>query len=123
MSLKLLVDECLIDKLLIAALEKAGHDVVTVTQINLIGSTDSAIFDHAVKDNRLVVTTNCDDFEDLHEAYLEDKRSHPGVLLIYLQNNPKRDLGYKQIVQAIANLEASKIPLASALHSLVAYNY
>lgn len=123
MSVRLLIDECLIDRLLIAALEKAGHDVATVTQVDLLGATDRAIFEHAIEDSRLVITTNCEDFEALHEAHLTSKLHHPGMLLIYLQNNPNKDLGYQQIAKAIANLEASGIPLADDTHSLNAYNY
>ncbi|MBX9770203.1 MAG: DUF5615 family PIN-like protein [Candidatus Obscuribacterales bacterium] len=123
MSLRLLVDECLLNRRRVDMLVKSGHDVVTVGQAELIGCSDAAVLDYAITENRLVITSNCNDFINLHHARISANLHHPGILLLYLHNNLGKDMGHLQIVKAIANLEASKIPLADTTHSLNAYNY
>ncbi len=123
MSLKLLVDECLLNKILIEALITAGHDVQTVTQAKLISKPDSAVFGHAIAEDRLVITSNCDDFVELSMAHIKAKHHHPGILLVFLYNNQNKDMSVAEIIKAISNLESTKIPLADTTHSLVNYRY
>jgi len=123
LSLRILVDECLLNRRRVETLAKAGHDVVTVSQAELIGCSDAEIFAYAIVENRLVITSNCNDFIALHQARIEAKLHHPGILLLYLHNDLTKDMGHAQIVKAIANLESSGISLADTAHSLVAYNY
>ena len=123
MSLKLLVDECLLNKMLVDALIAAGHDVQTVTQAKLTSKPDSAVFGHAIAEDRLVITSNCDDFVELSLARIKAKQHHPGILLVFLYNNPNKDMSVAEIINAITNLETTKIPLADTTHSLVHYRY
>ena len=123
MSLKLLVDECILDKLLAAKLRAAGHDIVTVTEAGLTRKPDHAVFTAAIASDRLVITINCSDFVDLAEARLANQGSHPGVLLVYRYNVPAKEMSHDEIVKAIANLEATGLNLKDGCHKLNDYKY
>lgn len=119
MSLKLFVDEDIQDKLLVKLLRNAGHDVITVNEAGLGGSPDSIVLDYARTNDRLVLTYNCNDFEELHKV----QPLHPGILAVYRDNNSSKNMSFKEIVKAIANLEAAMMPLANQFISLNQWNY
>ena len=56
--------------------------------------------------------------------YLE-KRPHPWRQQLYINRdaNRSKDMSFKAIVRAIANLEAANIPLANQFISLNQWNY
>lgn len=119
MSLALLIDEDTLAKVLVKMLREAGHDVLTVNAVGLSGEPDSVILDYARKNQRIVVTRNCQDFEDLH---LENSE-HSGIFTIYENKDHSKDLSRQEIVKAIANLEAASIPLANQFIALNHWNY
>lgn len=123
MSLRLLVDECLLNRLLVEALTAAGHDVQTVSQVDLVSKPDEAIFEHAIAEDRIVITSNCGDFTDLAAARIKAAVHHPGVLLVFLYNNPNKDMSIAEIVLAIANFEDTMAPITDSVVSLVQYRY
>lgn len=123
MPLKLLLDECILDKLLDGKLRAAGHDILTVTEAGLLRKPDHAIFEAAIGVDRLVITTNCADFVELAEAEIEKKGSHPGVLLVYRYNVPAKEISHDDIVKAIANLEETGLDLKDGCHKLNDYKY
>ena len=119
MSLRLLLDEDSQAQLLVRLLIAAGHDVLIINEVDLAGSSDEVVLDYAREKNRILLTHNCDDFEDLHQA----NPSHPGILAIYRNSNLLKNMTFKTIVKAIANLEAANIPLANQFISLNQWNY
>jgi predicted nuclease of predicted toxin-antitoxin system len=119
LSLKLLIDEDSQALPLVKTLRKANHDVVTVNEANLMGQPDNIVLEYATQNNRIVLTRNCRDFEDLHEANL----NHPGIFVIYQEANPLKKMSRKDIIKAIANLEAAQIPLQNQFISLNHWNY
>ena len=119
MSLKLLIDEDSQAKLLITLLKKAAHDVITVNEAGLSGQPDEVVFDYARKEGRLVLTRNYDDFQALHNA----NPDHSGILVICENNNPSKDMSFKTIVKAIANLEAAALDLSNQFIALNHWNY
>ncbi len=127
MALRLLADECIQHKILVARLRAAGHDVLTVFEADLTGKRDETVFQHAVEENRLVFTINCIDFVELSLAKLKLGETHPGLLLLYQYNDPNRDMSYDEIVKAIVNLElvvtTTDLKLLNGHHSLNSYNY
>lgn len=123
MAVRLLVDECSQAKLLVTKLLAAGHDVQTALQAEVIGVRDEVVFAAAIRDNRIVLTSNCGDFIALSAALNTQGVPHPGVFLVHLQNDPNHDISYDRIVQAIANLEATLLPLTNTYHSLNRYDY
>ncbi len=119
MSLRLLVDEDSQAKRLVSLLRQAGHDLLTINEARLSGSDDPVVLDYARQEGRLLLTQNCKDFEALHKA----NRYHPGILAIYQDTNSSKNMIFKEIVRALANLEAANVPLANQFISLNQWNY
>jgi len=123
LSLKLFIDECMLEKLLVAKLKAAGHDVETVTDVGLRGKPDSAVFSHAIAEDRVVFTSNCVDFQVLAQGQTDQGNHHPGVLLLFLINIPGKGLSHDDIIQAIANLESTGCDLKDQAVVLNHYKY
>jgi Domain of unknown function (DUF5615) len=103
MSLRLYLDDCSNSNLLADLLKKAGHEVVRPTdeRIGLEGEDDAVHFRFAAARSLAIVTKNPADFRYLHDS---DPR-HSGILGIYQDNDPTRDMSNADIVNAIHNLE------------------
>ncbi|MGK7942965.1 MAG: DUF5615 family PIN-like protein [Microcystaceae cyanobacterium] len=119
MSLRLLIDEDTQDKILVSLLKQANHDVVTVNEVNLNGKIDSIVLDFARQNDRITLTQNCDDYEALHDL----NPNHCGIIAIYNENNPLKNMNFKAIVKAIANLETANFPLTNQFIALNHWNY
>lgn len=119
MSLKIYLDDCAYAKTLVVLLRAAGHEVVTPADAGLTGRDDDVHFQHAAAQGLVLLTRNPRDFELLHRA----NPSHAGVLAVYQDNDPDRDMSYAEIVRAIANLEGSGLPVAGSFHVLNAWRY
>ncbi len=119
MSLRLLLDEDSQAKRLVTVLEEAGHEVVTINEVGLAGSSDDIVLDYARGKNMILLTQNCDDFEELH--YINS--NHPGILAVYSNADRSKNMSFKMIVKAIANIEAAYIPLDNQFVSLNHWNY
>lgn len=119
MSLKLLIDEDTLAKPLVNSLRKAGHDVITVNEAGLSGTIDPLVLDYARRTERVLLTYNGKDFVALHTA----NSSHPGIVAIYRDSNRFKNMSRREIVKAIANLEAAQIPLAGQFVNLNQWNY
>ncbi|MGL5795070.1 MAG: DUF5615 family PIN-like protein [Waterburya sp.] len=119
MSLKLLIDEDSQAMALINLLRNAGHDVLTVNEAGLTSQPDNVVLNYARQHNWILLTRNCRDFKALHEAH----PFHPGILAIYQEANPLKKMSRKDIVRAIANLEAANISLTNQFISLNHWNY
>jgi predicted nuclease of predicted toxin-antitoxin system len=119
LSLKLIVDEDSLAKPLIKMLKEAGHNVVTVNEVNLNAQSDLVVLNYARQNARIVLTHNCRDFKALH---LEDC-NHPGILAIYRDADSSKNMSRPEIVRAIANLEVSEISLSNRFVALNHWNY
>ncbi len=49
------------------------------------------------------------------------KPDHPGILVVYQDNDPARDMSYREIIQAIANLESTDVTIAGGFWPLNVY--
>jgi hypothetical protein len=104
--MRLYLDEDIASRELTSALIKAGHDVSTPGDFGLLGRSDSLQMTQAVRDDRVCLTRNSHDFEDLHDLILLSGGSHPGIFTMGNENNPRRDMKPGNIVKAIKNLSA-----------------
>ena len=59
------------------------------------------------------------DFEKLHHKI----KTHYGIIMLYKNNNPKKDMSLKEIVKALKNLERLNFPLQNSLHKLNDFNF
>jgi hypothetical protein len=97
--------------LLAQLLRHAGHDVELPVEAGLSGAADPVHLGHAVAANRVFLSHNYQDFEDLHDLILIVGGHHPGILLVRRDNNPKRDLDDRGIVRALTKLAGSGLNL------------
>jgi predicted nuclease of predicted toxin-antitoxin system len=111
--MRLYIDEDLAQGLLVRLLTKAGHDVEIPAKAGLLGRSDPVQFRFAIREGRVCLTANYDDYEQLHLLIREANGNHPGVLILRQDNDPTRDLTPKGIVAAIRKLEAAGVPIAN----------
>lgn len=119
MSLEIYLDDCAYAKVLVSLLRTAGHRVSTPVDANTLGRGDEEHLDYAAQHSLVLLTRDADDFRVLHEA----NQDHAGILAIYQDNDPSRDMNYAEIVKAIANLENTGIPIRGAYHVLNAWRF
>lgn len=121
MSLALYLDDCAFSHELKQLLLEAGHDVETPFDVHppLSGEDDAVHFAHAKAVGRVILTLNPRDFKELHNQ----NPDHPGILAVYQDNDPTKDMSYRQIVKAIANLEGTGVTIAGGFWSLNAYRW
>jgi hypothetical protein len=82
-----------------------GHEVARPTDegVGLTGEDDDVHFAFAAAHGLTLITKNPADFKALHDL---DPR-HAGILAVYQDNDPSRDMSNADIVRAIRNLEAA----------------
>ncbi len=102
--MRLYLDDDTASGLLTRMLRSAAHDVQIPSEVGLRARKDAVHLRHAIRENRVCLSQNYKDFEDLHELILEALGHHPGILVVRRDNNPKRDLKAPGIVRAIRNL-------------------
>lgn len=119
LSQKIYLDDCAYAKELVRLLEAASHQVTTPRQAGTTGMDDDVHFRYAADHSLILVTKNPDDFLELHQQNTQ----HSGILLVYQDNNPDRDMSHAEIVQAIANLEQAGVVFAGFCHVLNAWRY
>jgi predicted nuclease of predicted toxin-antitoxin system len=110
--MRLYLDDDSTKGLLVRLLNRAGHDIRLPADIGAIGKSDAVQLTHAVLEDRVLITHNYDDFEELHNLVLAAGGHHPGVIVIRKDNNPKRDLDQKGIVRALGKLIKAGVPIA-----------
>ena len=83
------------------------------------GSPDRLVLQRATAESRVLLTRNVGDFRALHEA----GEPHAGLLGIFFDADPKKDLSDAAIVQAITNLEAAGVPITGEFHAVNAWSW
>lgn len=121
MSLALYLDDCAFSHELRRLLLKAGHDIEVPADAHppLTGEDDAVHFAHAKAAGRAILTLNPIDFRKLHDR----NPNHHGILTVYQDNDPTKDMSYRQIVQAISNLESTGVTIDGGFWSLNAYRW
>jgi predicted nuclease of predicted toxin-antitoxin system len=64
--MRIYLDEDLASGLLSSLLAKAGHDVAAPATCGLLGRSDAVQLAFAIADNRVCLSRNYEDFEELH---------------------------------------------------------
>ena len=114
MALNLYLDDCSNSELLADLLRQAGHRVVRPTDngVGLTSEDDSVHFAFAAARGLTLITKNPADFKALHDL---DHR-HSGILAVYQDNDPWRDMSNADIVRAIRNLEEAVRQGSPSIH-------
>jgi predicted nuclease of predicted toxin-antitoxin system len=106
------LDEDTASPLLTQALRRAGHDVQRPHDVGLRGRSDAVALAHAIRETRVLLTHNYADFEELHVLIGEAQGHHPGILVVRRDDDRRRNMTPRDIVRAVANLEAAGAPIA-----------
>ena len=125
MALNLYLDDCSNSDLLAGLLRQAGHQVVRPTDagIGLEGEDDPVHFAFAAANGLTIITKNPGDFKALHEL----DQHHSGILAVYQDNDPSRDMSNADIVRTIRNLDNAAVqgalPIQGQFHILNTWRY
>jgi hypothetical protein len=96
--LRLCLDENRRSKELRSRLLAGGHEVVAPD----LGSTDPEVWAFAQRQRAAVLTGNAVDFVRL----ARNSEHHAGLLLVYRDNDPRRDMSSADIAAAVGNVDA-----------------
>ncbi len=105
--MKIYLDDCLAAKTLAQLLKKAGFEVILPKEVELQGQPDEEHFKFCHRKGYILLTSNPSDFWELHQS----NPHHFGIFAVYQDNNPKKDLTFKQMTQVIQKIIKKKIPL------------
>jgi hypothetical protein len=110
--MKLYLDDDVASKLLLRLLIQSGHDVEEPADAALSGSDDPIHLTHAIETDRVLLSANHDDFRLLQNLLMMAKGHHPGILIIRKDNDTRRDLTERGIVNCIGKVVAGNAPIA-----------
>jgi len=119
LGLRLYLDDSASSRLLRTLLVAADHEVTIPAAVGLSSARDDIHFTYALQRGLVLITKNPEDFEVLYGP----EKQHPGVLLVYRDNDVTRDMTDYEIVRAIGNVEASGLPIQGAIHTLNHWRY
>lgn len=111
--MRLYLDDDSASLLLTRLLRRAGHDVQLPADVGLSGEDDSVHLAHAARQDRILLSHNYHDFENLHDLVAAVGGRHPSILVVRKDNDPRRDLQAPGIVRAITKLLSSGVAIAN----------
>lgn len=112
--MRILVDEDSQARSQLNILRGDGHDVVAVGELDRNGTSDPEIFELAQLLERVLLTHNTEDFHELHR----DRPGHRGIMAIFRDADPRKNLNHVQVAAAVRRLESSGVTLAGEFHVL-----
>jgi predicted nuclease of predicted toxin-antitoxin system len=111
--MKLYLDEDMASGLLRKLLQKAGHDAQSPSDVGLLGKWDPIQLKNSIKENRVFLSYNFADFEDLHLLIQQAKGVHSGILVIRREKDPRKNMSPVEIVRALKKLEKSGVVIVN----------
>lgn len=112
--MKILVDEDSQAHKQIELLRSDGHDVLTINELGKNGIPDLEVFALVQSLGRVLLTHNALDFHIIHEQHAD----HLGVMAVFRDADPRKNMSYLDIGRAINRLELSGAPIAGKFHVL-----
>ncbi len=116
--MRLYLDDDVASHILTRFLRAAGHDVRVPQDVGLSGRSDTVHLTHSVRESRVCLTRNYEDFESLHLLILQCTGHHPGILVIRRDDDPRRNLSPRDTVRALQRLEAAEVALDDQFYVL-----
>ena len=80
--MRLYLDDDSAEALLVALLRREGHDPQVPADVGLAGEYDPVHLRHAVREDRVLLSRNHDDFQRLHDLIKEVQGHYPGLLIV-----------------------------------------
>ncbi|MFL5246115.1 MAG: DUF5615 family PIN-like protein [Gemmataceae bacterium] len=103
---------------LINLLRRAGHQVALPIDLGLAGDSDPRHLASCAGQGHILLTRDHDDFLDLHDLVRATHGCHMGITVVRADNDQARDMKDRDIVRALANLEAARVPIQNEFHIL-----
>jgi len=116
--MRIYLDDDLDSNRLIGLLKSEGHAEVSPREVGMRGATDLKHLQYASRNGLVLLTANVSDFLALHREWIKAKLAHSGILVVYRENNPVKDLTVGQISKAVTEIERADLPLLGALYNL-----
>jgi len=116
--MRLYLDDNITDRRVVAQLQRMGHVVLLPAAAEHSGVSDAKHLTYTIREGYVLFTQNYQDFLDLHDLILAAGGHHRGLLLLYTEHDPTRDLTPRSIAMAITKLEAAQIPLVNQVYVL-----
>lgn len=116
--MRVYLDDDLDSNALIGLLQQAGHEVISPKSVGTRGVTDEEHLRYAAAHGLVLLTANAEDFIDLHHEWRRKQQEHYGILIVYRENNPARDMTFEQIAHAVTQVEQSGMSVGNAFHNL-----
>ena len=116
--MRVYLDDDLDSNALIGLLRLAGHGVVSPRFVETRGIADRDHLLYAASNELVLLTANPRDFITLHNQWQSQQQVHSGILIVYRENDPGRSLNFRQIVEAVTNLEQSGLTIPNQVYNL-----
>lgn len=111
--MRIYLDDNITDRRVVAQLRRMGHAVLLPAEVGHAEASDATHFAAAIRQGVVLLTQNAKDFLDLHDLILTAGGRHPGLPLLYLENDPGRDMTPRSIALALTKLETAGVPLGN----------
>jgi hypothetical protein len=85
-QIRFYLDEDASKKSLVNGLRNVQVDIITTAEADRLGSSDESQLIWATQQNRVIYSFNVGDFCRLHNAYIEQQKTHSGILLAAKQS-------------------------------------
>jgi len=85
MQICLYVDEDAMARAVVQGLRARGVDVITALDAGMSEQGDRAQLEYAAEQGRVLYTFNVGHFCQLHSEYLDQGKSHAGIIVVYRQ--------------------------------------
>jgi predicted nuclease of predicted toxin-antitoxin system len=116
--MKLYLDDNVASVTLVSHLRRAGHKATLPADVGTSGDSDAQHLAYAATNTLVCLTGDHEDFLHLHLLVRATGGRHPGILVVRRDNDATRDMKERDIVRAIANLQAATVPIENELHVL-----
>ena len=109
MRLKLYLDEDVMNGGLVQALRLRGVDVISVRDTHMQGRTDEQQLEYATSVDRVLYSFNVRHFMALHARFLEEGRSHAGIILAKQERRYSVGEQLRLLLRIMTDLSAEQI--------------
>lgn len=116
--MKVYLDDDLDSNRLIGLLRRSGHTPVSPRIAGTRGTSDEQHLIYAAANNLVILTANAIDFVNIHNRWAQEGRDHAGILVVYRENNPIRDMSFAEIADAVKHIEQSGTALSNKIQNL-----
>ena len=86
--MRLYLDDDSTDAILVRLLQRGGHDNRIPADAGLAGEEDPVHLTHAIREDRVPLSGNHDDYRNLHNLIMQARGHHPGIFITAEEPQP-----------------------------------